>query len=155
MSSNGGQINNLTGDGFLAHFAFDENLNDHAIRALNCAIGIRAAVEALNYDRHYARASTISVGVGIHSGEVAGGYVGLTGMKPFLLIGDTINVTARIENLTKEFSVDVLFSEATHSLIKGRFKSMIMANRKVKGVSKKLTTYWLTPGSKPYPIGKE
>lgn len=145
----GGNINNLTGDGFLAQFGSGVEDDSHALRAVNCAIEMRNRLKEFNRNRHSAKVATVTVGIGLHSGMIAGGYVQLGGYRSFLIIGDTINITARIESLTKDFAVDILLSEQTFDLVKDQFNLMSMPLRVVKGKTEKLKTFWLPPQVKP------
>lgn len=144
----GGSVNNLTGDGFLAQFGIGHEGNDHAFRAVNCAIEMRTRLLAINRERHVRKEPTISIGVGIHSGQVAGGTIRLGARRSFLLIGDSINLAARIEGLTKDFAVDILVSEKTYERARMQFQFLAMPARSVKGISDKVVTFWIPPNVK-------
>lgn len=145
----GGSVNNLTGDGFLAQFGIGLEGNDHFFRAVNCAMEMRARLLSINRERHLRKEPTISIGVGIHSGHVAGGTIRLGARRSFLLIGDSINLAARIEGLTKEFAVDILVSEKTYERARSQFQFLALPARAVKGISEKVVTYWIPPHVKP------
>lgn len=145
----GGTVNNLTGDGFLAHFDEAHAGDNHALRALNAAITLRARLRELNRDRHEAHAATIAIGVGINSGLLAAGTVRIDGQERPLLIGDVVNLAARIESLTKEFSVDILLSDETYASTRGFGTFLTMPPRAVRGRTEKLVTYWVPPFAKP------
>jgi adenylate cyclase len=144
----GGTINNLTGDGFLAQFGIGLNNACPETRAVNCAISIRAELSKLNQFRHFTAQPTFTVGIGIHSGKIAGGPIRLGSLSAFVLVGDTINFASRIESLTKDFSVDVLLSEEAHAKISAQFKCQAMPAHKVRGRTEKVTSYWLLPLAK-------
>jgi adenylate cyclase len=144
----GGTVNNLTGDGFLAQFGIGLFEGSHAQHAINCAIRIRDHLRSFNQERHFGHLPTLAIGIGIQSGKVAGGKISLGEFSAFLLIGDTVNSAARIEGLTKEFSVDILASEETYLAAKDRFPFKAMPEREVKGKIEKIKTYWLSPTAK-------
>lgn len=146
----GGSVNNLTGDGFLAQFGIGLSSDDHALRAVNAAIRMRSKLTDINKERHLRREPTIAIGIGIHSGVVAGGNVRLGARRTFLLIGDSINLAARIESLTKTFAVDVLVSSQTYDLVKHHFQMLAMPSRAVKGKSETVQTYWIPPHAQVY-----
>ena len=137
-----------TGDGFLAQFGIGLNSDDHALRAVNAAIRMRSKLTDINKERHVRREPTITMGIGIHSGVVAGGNVRLGARRTFLLIGDSINLAARIEGLTKAFAVDILVSSQTYDLVKSQFQLLAMPSRVVKGKSESILTYWVPPHAK-------
>lgn len=141
----GGSVNNLTGDGFLAQFGIGLATNDHAQRAVNAAIKMRSILAEINQDRHLNKKPTVAIGLGIHSGTVAGGIIRTGARRTFLLIGDSINLATRIEGLTKAFAVDILVSLQTYELVKTQFQFLRMPNRLVKGKSESVATFWIPP----------
>jgi class 3 adenylate cyclase len=110
LTRHGGHANKFIGDGVLAVFGAPERLPDHADRALGAACGIAAAVE----ERWGPR---LQVGVGINSGPVSAGSIGGGGRLEFTVIGDTVNVAARVEGVTRETGDSILLTEATRCLL--------------------------------------
>ena len=109
VNDNRGIVNKFLGDGFMAVFgapADDPRQIPHAVHA---AQAILARVEALN--RSGAIAPT-QIGIGLHAGELVTGNVGAHERKEYTLIGETVNLAARIEQATKDFSARLLVSEA-------------------------------------------
>ena len=90
----GGHVNKFLGDGALAMFGAPDDLADHADAAVGAAVMVQRLV-AQNL------ASTLPIGIGINSGVVIAGTIGGGGKLEFTLIGDTVNVAARVEQLTK------------------------------------------------------
>jgi adenylate cyclase len=101
----GGRIDKFVGDGLLAVFGAPRRLEDHAERALAAAEQIAAAVTAGDLG--------LAVGLGINSGPVVAGNVGGGGRFEFSVIGDTVNVAARVEAATRETGDAILLSEHT------------------------------------------
>ncbi len=145
----GGSVNNLTGDGFLAQFGIGLADHTHALRAVNCAIEMRGRLKTLNLERHLGHVGTFAIGVGINTGTIAGGEIRLGDHTSFLLIGDAINLASRIESLTKEFALDLLISAATYSQVQSHLTCLAMPPRAVKGRTEKLATYWIPPHARP------
>lgn len=111
VARHGGTVDKFMGDGMLAVFGAPEELPAHPLRALACAIDIRRAVAELNA-RHPDR-KPLRLGVGVHTGPVVCGVIGGGGKVEFTVIGDTVNIAARLEAMTKELGVDLLLSENT------------------------------------------
>jgi adenylate cyclase len=103
-----GFINKFLGDGFLA--LFGAALQDPAAAANALAAGraMLKAVDAWNL-AHPARA--LRVGIGIHIGEAVTGSIGSPRRKEYTAIGDTVNLAARLEQLTKETGARLLLSD--------------------------------------------
>src|SRR3954454_8118357 len=108
----GGHANKFLGDGLLAVFGAPERVSEHGDRALDasCAIGPATA------ERFYGR---LEVGIGLNSGPVVVGSVGGGGRLEFTVIGDAVNVAARVEHLTRSTGDTVLLTEATRTLLDG------------------------------------
>ena len=90
----GGHVNKFLGDGALAVFGAPNDLADHADAALNAAVLIQRLVA----ERF---GGELRIGIGINTGTVIAGTIGGGGKLEFTLIGDTVNVAARVEQLTK------------------------------------------------------
>jgi adenylate cyclase len=108
-----GIINKFLGDGFLALFGApiaDPAAADQAIAAGRAML---VAVDRWNEARPH---QALRVGIGIHSGEAVTGTVGSPQRKEYTVIGDTVNLAARLEQLTKETGAQLLVSEALGSL---------------------------------------
>jgi class 3 adenylate cyclase len=105
-----GHANKFIGDGILGVFGAPERMRDHADRALEAACDITGAVE----DRY---GGELTMGVGINSGLVSAGSIGGGGRLKFGVIGDTVNVAARVERATRELGDRVLLTEATRCLL--------------------------------------
>jgi class 3 adenylate cyclase len=105
LQAHGGHANKFVGDGLLGVFGVPEHHADHADRALAAACDVQ---------RHVAEAfGDVEVGIGVNSGRVLAGTIGGGGKLEFTLIGDAVNVAARVEELTKETGDPVLCTEAT------------------------------------------
>jgi class 3 adenylate cyclase len=112
LAAHGGHANKFIGDGVMGVFGAPERLPDHARRAVDAACELAAAV-----DERYG--PELRIGVGINSGPVSAGSVGGGGRLEFTVIGDTVNVAARVERLTRETGDTVLLTEATRALLHG------------------------------------
>jgi class 3 adenylate cyclase len=110
LTSHGGHANKFIGDGVLGVFGAPERLADHADRALEAACEIADAVE-----RHFGE--RLQIGIGINSGPVVVGSIGGGGRLEFTVIGDPVNVAARVERATRETGDVVLLTDATRCLL--------------------------------------
>jgi adenylate cyclase len=90
----GGHVNKFLGDGALAVFGAPNDLAEHADAAVTAAV----LVHRLVAERF---GGALRIGIGINTGVVIAGTIGGGGKLEFTLIGDTVNVAARVEQLTK------------------------------------------------------
>jgi adenylate cyclase len=111
-----GIINKFLGDGFLALFGAPLADPSAAKNALAAARAMIEAVEAWNKERP---AQALRVGIGIHMGEAVTGTVGSPRRKEYTVIGETVNLAARLEQLTKETGAQVLVSGSVHAAVAG------------------------------------
>ena len=113
----GGRVVKLLGDGMMAVFSSDDPAYNHARASLVAAMGIALAAyrfESWIHEHHGEHTlPKFSVGVGIHSGEMIETRIGPAGGNSITLIGDSVNVAARLETRTKEIGWPVIASRAT------------------------------------------
>jgi adenylate cyclase len=110
LVKHGGHANKFVGDGVLGVFGAPDRLPDHADRALEASCEIAEAIEQKFGDR-------LRIGIGINSGPVIAGSIGGGGRLEFTVIGDPVNVAARVERATRETGDVVLLTEATRCLL--------------------------------------
>ena len=110
LTSHGGHANKFVGDGILGVFGAPERMPDHADRAVRAACEIARATS----DRY---GDELCVGIGINSGPVSAGTVGGGGRLEFTVIGDPVNVAARVERATRRTGDTVLMTDATRCLL--------------------------------------
>jgi adenylate cyclase len=107
----GGQPNQFLGDGMLALFGLAAKPATASRQALRAAALIAANVDRLN--RQFAEDLTepIRFGIGIHGGEVIVGDIGYRENVVFTALGDAVNVTSRLQEMTKSLDCEVVFSD--------------------------------------------
>jgi adenylate cyclase len=110
VTRHGGNANKFIGDGLLAVFGAPARLSDHADRAVAAAGEMAARVRGRFGKR-------LRIGVGVSSGPVLAGTVGGGGKLDFTVIGDPVNVAARVEEVTRATGDTVLITEATRALL--------------------------------------
>lgn len=110
----GGLVNKFGGDSLLAVFGSPLNpTHDHAHRAARAALEMEAALREFNAEQREMFLPEIMIGIGVASGDVVAGNVGSEAKLEYTVIGDAVNVASRLQALTKELGVSVLFSADT------------------------------------------
>src|SRR4051794_23133845 len=129
-----GHANKFIGDGVLGVFGAPERVRDHASHGLGAAMELAAAVE----ERYQ---GSLRVGIGLNSGPVSVGSVGGGGRLEFTVIGDAVNVAARVEHLTRETGDTILLTEATRALLDDDVELEPRGEIPLKGVSEPVPVY--------------
>ncbi|HXD31972.1 MAG TPA: adenylate/guanylate cyclase domain-containing protein [Pyrinomonadaceae bacterium] len=108
VNRNHGFINKFLGDGFMAVFGAPVSNGKDSLNAVKAAQGI---LERLNAEIANGNVPPTTVGIGLHAGEAVTGSIGSALRKEYTVIGDVVNLAARIEKLNKEFNSQLLISE--------------------------------------------
>jgi adenylate cyclase len=110
VEEEGGVVKQFTGDGVMALFGAPQPREDHAPRATRAALGIVARLERLNVTLGERGFPPLSIGIGIHAGVVVAGLIGPDERVEYGVVGEPVNLAARVESLTKDVGTTILVS---------------------------------------------
>ena len=134
-----GIINKFLGDGFMA--VFGAPLSD----GKDCLNAVEASQEILERLRQEVEAGTIlptTVGIGLHAGEAVTGSIGSALRREYTVIGDVVNLAARIEKLNKQFDSQLLISEMVWQAVGDeRRQAQPMGHVQVRGREQAIQVY--------------
>ncbi|MCA0873913.1 response regulator [Seohaeicola saemankumensis] len=132
ISSHGGIVTLMIGDGLMAVFGAPRPLENPAQSAVFAAQDMLAMMAEFNQDQAAGAEPVIKLGVGIATGEMIAGYAGTDKRATYTCVGKTVNLAARLEEHTKLTGFDVLIDKETstrlpddtpvQSLLQARFK---------------------------------
>ena len=111
----GGEPNQVLGDGLLALFGLTIGPKEACRQAVAACAGIAANVESLNRALAFGPVEPIRFGIGLHAGTIVAGEIGYERHAQFTVIGDPVNVAARLQDLTKALGCEVLMSEEVYA----------------------------------------
>jgi adenylate cyclase len=147
VDKHGGHVDKFLGDGMLAVFGAPESYADHADRAVAAALEIVAAV---NHSH-----SSLRIGVGVNSGRVVAGSIGGAGRLNFSVIGDAVNVAARVEAATRQTGDDVLITAATRDKLTRALQLVSRGTVPLKGKSEPVEVLGCVGAGEALPAGDE
>jgi adenylate cyclase len=135
----GGHVNKFLGDGALTVFGAPDDLADHADAAVTAALLIhRLVAERFG--------GALRIGIGVNTGLVIAGTIGGGGKLEFTLIGDTVNVAARVEQLTKTTGDAILLTDnCVDALASPRSGLIDRGLHELKGKSAAVRIFGLDP----------
>ncbi len=142
IRENGGFIDKYIGDSIMALFP------DSPLDALNCSIAMKKELELYNVHRKKSGYKKIDIGIGIHTGFLMLGTIGESKRMEGTVISDAVNLSSRLEGLTKIYGASVILSQETLNEIKdvGEFQFRFLGMVNVKGKSRTVLVYELLDG---------
>jgi len=147
-----GVTNEFVGDSVMAFFGvlpLTLEPQESARQACMAAVDILQAIKAMNIQRLERSEPPLVTGIGINTGEVAAGGMGTADRPHYSIIGDTVNVTQRLESLTKEIGeTSAIISQDTYEALgkyRHEFMFTSMGSHMFKGKSEPVKVYRLLP----------
>ncbi|AFG37571.1 adenylate/guanylate cyclase domain-containing protein [Spirochaeta africana] len=136
-----GTLDKYVGDEIMCFWGAPLPQADHAIKACRCAVKQIQALEELN--AQWPPEKRISIGIGINSGIMTVGNMGSLGRMNYTLMGDNVNLGARLEGTNKQYRTQIIISEYTYGLVKDHVIARELDNIRVKGKNKPVLIYEL------------
>jgi len=115
VESAGGRVDKFLGDGVMALFGIESGAQQGCREALTAARLMSERMGELNDSLRGEIERPLRIGIGIHSGPIIIGEMGYGGATAITAIGDAVNTASRLEELTKEYTVELVVSEAVVS----------------------------------------
>lgn len=138
---NNGTLDKFIGDAIVAFWGAPVKFDDHHYKAVLSAIQMIDALEGYNITNKKAGLPELQIGIGIHTDDVILGNIGSTKKLDYTVIGDGVNLTSRLEGLTKSYFSSILISETTYENVNDRICCRIADYVKVKGKNEPVIIY--------------
>ena len=135
-----GTLDKFVGDALMAVFGVPLPLPQAATRAVECALAMQRHLQQMQ-----AAGQTPIQGmrIGINTGEAIVGNIGSNRRMDFTVVGDAVNVAARLQELAKEVDADTLISQATFQALEGQFQTSPEPSVVLRGRKEPTITYRL------------
>jgi adenylate cyclase len=134
-----GTLDKFIGDAVMAIFGAPIAHPDHAIRAIKTALDMQSGIAELNERRAVVGKEPIRIGIGVNVGEVVAGTVGTEDRMEYTVIGDSVNLAARLESNAKPGRI--LISGHTYERVQDLVKAVSLGSIKVKGKEEEVEVY--------------
>jgi adenylate cyclase len=140
-----GTLDKFIGDAVMAIFGAPVTQADHALRACRAALDMQAELRRLHAKWQAEGKDVFNMGIGINTGEVIVGNLGSEQRFEYTVIGDPVNLAARLESLNKEYpqASGIIISESTYALVREQVTARRLGEVTVKGKVKPVEVYEL------------
>ena len=141
IAAHRGLILQFIGDEIEAVFGAPIALKNHPDMALQAAMAMHRQLDRVNRTLEREGQPALSHGIGIHTGEVVAANIGSPQRLSYALVGDTVNVAARLQDLNKQFDTHIIASETTMVMVKDVYPLQLLPATRIKGKSKEIALY--------------
>lgn len=146
-----GTLDKFIGDAVMAFWNAPADQDDHAARAIACALRMQARLAELRVGWQERGLPPVKIGIGIATGPASVGNMGSRDRFNYTVMGDTVNLSSRLEGLTKAYGVGILVSEQTLNAANWQDHARYVDQVRVKG--RALPVRIFEPLAKPLPEG--
>lgn len=129
---NNGMVDKYIGDAVMAVWGSPLHNPQHAMDGVKAACEMVAAIEK-NSDKLKLAGESIQIGIGLNSGVVSAGNFGCDKHFDYTVLGDSVNLASRVEQLTRQYPVDILITENTKNMIEAEIECRYIDRVQVKG----------------------
>jgi adenylate cyclase len=137
-----GTLDKFVGDAIMALWGAPVGQPDHAQRAVKCALAMIERLQQLQAKWAAEGKYVIDIGIGINTGDMVVGNMGAEGKKmDYTVIGDNVNLGARLEGLTRQYNNHIIISEFTYEKVKDIILVNELGSVTVKGKQKPVSIY--------------
>jgi adenylate cyclase len=128
-----GTLDKFVGDMLMALFGAPLDDDAHAEHALRASVAMVRELGKLNSEWTAAGRPTLDIGIGINTGDMVAGNLGSETIMSYTVIGDHVNLAARLESLNKDFDSRIIISDATRRQLRGEYDIRPLGSVTVKG----------------------
>jgi adenylate cyclase len=150
----GGTVDKFEGDAILAFFGAPQAHDDDPQRAVRTAQGMRERLVELEVRWRERTQFPLRIGIAINTGQAMVGNIGSQRRMDYTVIGDAVNLAARLQDLTKEYDASILISGSTHARVKHMCRVRSLGSVEVRGRRQPVDLYEVVGLEEDAPIEK-
>jgi len=148
VMKNEGTIDKYIGDALMAIWNAPLDIDNHAQKAIDTALAMQVKLKELNKELKHDGLMELGVGIGINTGDAVVGNMGSDQRFDYSVLGDAVNLAARLEAQTKEYGVFFMFTEHTLKHLKQDDRIVMLDKIAVKGQTEPVKIYTILTDSK-------
>ncbi|WP_211563390.1 GAF domain-containing protein [Magnetovibrio blakemorei] len=141
ITEEGGMLDKFIGDAIMAAFGIPVGHGDDEDRAMRASIKMLTSLADWNKVRAARGEMTIDHGLGLNTGNIVSGNIGSPKRMDYTMIGDGVNLAARLESACKQYHAHLLISEFTYKKLKGTYRIRDIDDVIVKGKTEPVGVY--------------
>lgn len=142
-----GTVDKFEGDGILAIWNAPLPVEDHATRAVECAIEMTQKLAEMQKSWAATGQRVLQNGTGINTGECFVGNIGSEMRMEYTVIGDVVNLAARLEGLSKDLGLQIAYTQSTHDRLGEAITSRYVTSARVVGREQPVQIYTVDPAA--------
>jgi adenylate cyclase len=136
-----GMLDKFIGDAIMAAFGIPVGHDDDPDRALRCALAMIVTLAEWNRQREREGKLPVEIGIGLNTDQVVSGNIGSKKRMDYTIIGDGVNLAARLESACKQYGARILISEFTYRSLRGTYRMRELDRVVVKGKTHPVAVY--------------
>jgi len=136
-----GMLDKFIGDAIMAVFGMPFSHDDDEDRGVRAAVSMIADLREFNREREARGQLAIDMGIGLNTDEIVSGNIGSPKRMDYTVIGDGVNLAARLESACKQYAARILISENTYKKLRGTYRSREVDKVIVKGKTEPVGVY--------------
>jgi adenylate cyclase len=143
MLTQNGTLDKFIGDAMMCFFGVPVRTPEHARQGVLTAWEMQHRLQRLNTRWIERKFPPLSMRIGINSGRVVAGNMGTTNVFNYTIMGDPVNLGARLESANKQYGTNLMMGETTYNMTKGEFDTRWLDCIRVKGKEQAVSVYEL------------
>ena len=136
-----GTVDKFVGDMIMALYGAPLDDDDHADHAVQTALAMIRTLQEMNGQWQAQGKPTLDIGIGVNTGDMVAGNIGSDTIMSYTVIGDAVNLGARLESLNKDYATRIIISEFTRAKLKGQYDIHPLGDVVVKGKTRPVAIF--------------
>ncbi len=141
IQNEGGMLDKFIGDAIMTAFGIPMAHDDDDDRAVRAAVSMIRELREWNKEREARGQMSVDMGIGLNTDIVVSGNIGSPKRMDYTVIGDGVNLAARLESACKQYAARILISENTFAKLRGTYRSREIDRVVVKGKTEPVSVY--------------